>query len=247
MRNVPIFLLAAWLGTATAADAPSLRIMPLGDSITEGAKGSATYRYWLDKDLERSHVAFDFVGSQHGVFGGEPRFTDFDQDHEGHWGWTTSQVLERIDGWAAAAKPDVVLLHLGTNDLARRPEVIPQNLAAIIAALRKANPHVTVLLARLIPLSSFPTESLAQVNATIERTARERSTAESKIIVVPQDAGFDATADTYDGIHPNESGEKKMAQRWFEALKKVTASAATDSSRERSRPRSLPGATPRGD
>ena len=29
---------------------------------------------------------------------------------------------------------------------------------------------------------------------------------------------FDPAADTHDGVHPNESGEKKMADDWFEAL-----------------------------
>jgi len=40
---------------------------------------------------------------------------------------------------------------------------------------------------------------------------------------VDQFSGFNAKAgfDTYDGCHPNESGENKMAYRWFAAIKKV--------------------------
>jgi lysophospholipase L1-like esterase len=193
--------------------------MPLGDSITEGGGGYATYRYWLQKDLEKIGVAVDFVGSQSGSHWGKPRFSDFDPDHEGHWGWTSGQVRKRIDEWAAAARPDVVLLHLGTNDLAAQPDVIPENLAAIIASLRKANPRVTIFVARLIPVREFPPESLDRVNASIEGMANEQSKAESRVIVVPQDAGFDAAADTVDGVHPNETGERKMAKRWFEALR----------------------------
>jgi lysophospholipase L1-like esterase len=192
--------------------------MPLGDSITEGGGGYATYRYWLQKDLAKAGLAADFVGSQHGSHWGKPRFSDFDPDHEGHWGWTSEQVRERIDEWAAAARPDVVLMHLGTNDLVARPDVIPQNLAAIIASLRKANPRVTVFVARLIPVRGFDRESLERANDSIERMAKDRSTKESRVIVVPQDSGFDATADTVDGIHPNESGERKMASRWLEAM-----------------------------
>jgi lysophospholipase L1-like esterase len=219
--RVVLVLAAAglWLGAAVAGGPAALRIMPLGDSITEGRVGSATYRYWLEKDLERAHQSVDFVGSQHGVHGGRPRFDDFDQDHEGHWGWTTGQVLERIDEWAAAAHPDVVLLHLGTNDLVARPAIIPTNLAAIIQSLRKANPHVTVLVARLIPAVGVPAPSLERVNDSIEHMAAERSSAESSVVVVRQDDGFDARTDTYDGIHPNESGERKMAKRWLDALR----------------------------
>lgn len=195
--------------------------MPLGDSITEGRNGSATYRYWLEKDLEKIGWRIDFVGSRSGVDAGRPRFDDFDPDHEGHWGWTTGEVLARIDEWAAAARPDVVLLHLGSNDLAERPEVIPGNLAAIIAALRRANPEIVVLAARLIPYRGLPRSTLDRVNGAIERMAREQSTAKSPLLIVPQDAGFDPETDTYDGTHPNESGERKMAARWLEALVKL--------------------------
>ncbi|MBI2963070.1 MAG: cellulose-binding protein [Deltaproteobacteria bacterium] len=210
-------MLAALLAAAGAAAAP-LRIMPLGDSITEGAAGSASYRYWLAKDLAKAGVDFDFVGSAHGVRGGAPRFGDFDADHEGHWGWTTGQVLSRIGDWAAAGRPDVVLVHLGTNDVVGAPAAIPANLASIIDRLRAVNPHVVVLVARLIPISGVAGATLRAVNESIERMARGKSAPGSPVVVVPQDEGFDAATDTDDGIHPDESGERKMAARWFAAL-----------------------------
>src|SRR3712207_7345092 len=39
-------------------------------------------------------------------------------------------------------------------------------------------------------------------------------------VLVDQYAGFDPRpgADTYDGVHPDESGDRKMADRWFAAL-----------------------------
>jgi hypothetical protein len=205
---------------ASAGEARALRVMPLGDSITEAASGYASYRYWLAKALESRGRRVDFVGSRRGVLRGSPRFDDFDSDHEGHWGWTSGQVLERIDGWAATARPDVVLLHLGSNDLGRRDEIIVKNLSAIIDRLRRANAEVVVLLARLIPLSGMSPESLDRVNDSIERMAREKSTDRSPVDVVRQDEGFDVARDTYDGIHPSESGEKKMAARWLDALEK---------------------------
>lgn len=57
----------------TPAPAATLRIMPLGDSITEGDNEAATYRYYLQEDLEGAGVAVDFVGSRSGVFRGTPR------------------------------------------------------------------------------------------------------------------------------------------------------------------------------
>jgi acyl-CoA thioesterase-1 len=213
---------------AQGPPAATIRVMPLGDSITEGKDGSATYRYWLQRELERSGLQVDFVGSRSGVFHGRPRFADFDPDHEGHWGWTTRQVLERIDEWARAATPDVVLLHLGTNDLVRDPSVIPANLSAIIDRLRQANPSVVVLLARLIPPKGFPQEVWRSANDAIDRMGSAKSTPRSPVVIVAQDRGFDASDDTYDGVHPNESGEKKMAKRWFEALSSACSGSAPD-------------------
>jgi lysophospholipase L1-like esterase len=196
-----------------------LRIMPLGDSITEGRSGDATWRYWLQKSLEREGCVVDFVGSRRGVLQGAPRFSDFDPDHEGHWGWTTAEVRAEIDRWAEAAKPDVVLLHLGTNDLGGEPERTAANLAAIVASLRRASPAVEIYLARLIPLAGASADVMKRTNDAISRLAAEIDRPGSRVIVVDQHTGFDPRTDNYDGVHPNESGERKMAGRWLEALR----------------------------
>ena len=64
---------------------------------------------------------------------------------------------------------------------------------------------------------------IRQFNRLIVDLARNTNTQESPVIVVDQFSGFNAKAgfDTYDGCHPNESGDNKMASRWFAALKKV--------------------------
>jgi acyl-CoA thioesterase I len=198
---------------------PAVRIMPLGDSITEGASGDATWRYWLQKSLEGEGCVVDYVGSRRGVLRGAPRFSDFDPDHEGHWGWTTAQVRAQIDRWASDAKPGIVLLHLGTNDLGDDPQRIAANLAAIVASLRRANPTVEIYLARLIPAAGVSDEVMGRTNDAIARLAADRDRPQSRLIVVDQHTGFDPQTDSYDGVHPNESGEKKIAGRWLEALR----------------------------
>ena len=42
---------------------PVLKIMPLGDSITEGTSQWTCYRYYLDNMLNDNGIAHDFVGS----------------------------------------------------------------------------------------------------------------------------------------------------------------------------------------
>jgi acyl-CoA thioesterase I len=223
MRTIfPALLVQALLLTAQScadgplhgASYPRLRIMPLGDSITAGSEEHGGYRSWLWQMLTESGCKVDFVGSSRGPREGPP---DFDRDHEGHWGWTTAQVLERLDGWLSAAKPDVALIHLGTNDLpqadgARRAA---DNLSEIIDRIRRHNPRAGILLSQIIPVQGAGVHQLNQLIAAIPG---QNAAAAPPIVIVDQYSGF-AAADTYDGIHPNTGGAKKMAKRWFLGLR----------------------------
>lgn len=194
--------------------------MPLGDSITEAYDGQASYRYWLWHKLIEAGYAVDFVGSQNAVYQGQPAFTDFDRDHEGHWGWRVDQILEQVSTWAAAAQPDVVLIHLGTNDVLFAQQGVPSTIAELgqlIDRLRQVNPNVRILLAQLIPALNRVAD-IATFNDQIPVLAAQKSTYQSPVLVVDQFTNFDPAMDTYDGAHPNELGEKKMADRWNAAL-----------------------------
>lgn len=206
-------------------DAP-LRIMPLGDSITESAAGHSSYRKPLFDMLVNSGCAVDFVGSRHGVSDGKsdgrevaPPDTDFDQDHEGHWGYRTDEVLEFLVQWAADAAPDVVLVHLGSNDIFQHQSVEStlNELKQVVEVLRSANPEVQILLAQLIP-SSRSSETIEVFNSQLPALAKSLDTALSRVEVVDQHSEFYISSDTFDHIHPNGSGELKMAGRWFNAL-----------------------------
>jgi hypothetical protein len=56
------------------------------------------------------------------------------------------------------------------------------------------------------------------LNAQIPAWAQSISTAQSPVSVVDQWTGFDDATDTVDGVHPNDSGNAKMAARWFTPL-----------------------------
>lgn len=51
--------------------------------------------------------------------------------------------------------------------------------------------------------------------------ASQISTSQSPVIVVDQYSDFNGSNDTLDTYHPNNTGELKMATRWFNALKTV--------------------------
>jgi lysophospholipase L1-like esterase len=193
--------------------------MPLGDSITQADRAHASYRYWLWKELQAKGYAVDFVGS-HTVhhLGPAPRW-DFDRDHEGHWGWRTDQILERLDGWLEEARPDVVLVHLGHNDLFQQQGVenVIEELAEVVSRLRRANPQVTVLLAQVIPTHPASPE-IDRLAGAIGDLAARLHTPASPVTAVTLHQGFEAQRRTYDGVHPNEAGERFMAKGWMQAL-----------------------------
>ena len=198
----------------------TIRIMPLGDSITEGKDGDATYRYFLWHHFQDQGLGVDFVGSKNGVRGdGLPKYADFDQDHEGHSGWTAEKMAQWADNFAQHAHPDIVLVHLGTNDVLRgRVNTSTRDyLETIIGHLRVANPQVIILIAEIIPIAG-KTSQVQDLNVMIRNLASETTTTNSPVIAVDQYTGFNINTDLYDGVHPSESGYEKMADRWYAAV-----------------------------
>lgn len=202
---------------AAQRSSATVKIMPLGDSITVSTTPHNSYRYYLWHMLIDHGYRVDFVGSQHGVGNGPPAHPDFDMDHEGHAGWRADQILTQIKGWASAAEPDVVLLHLGTNDVCQEQTVASTltDIGGIIDVLRAVNPHVRVLLAQLINSSNCPPQAL---NAKLPALVDAKNTTESPIVLVDQYSGFIPATMCYDGTHPNDLGDSHMAGRWFEKL-----------------------------
>jgi lysophospholipase L1-like esterase len=220
------------LGTGPAAAAGPVRIMPLGDSITEGSDAQPTYRLALDQRLRAEGHAIDMVGSRRGTYP-----ADFDQDNEGHGGWRADHLLGgrpgaadqgRLSTWVRAARPDIVILHIGTNDTRQceAPASTAEEIERIIATARDANADVDVLVAQIIPGTPHEDRSCAadtparylDLNRRIAALAGRLSTSRSRVVAVDQHTGFDIAADTYDGLHPNAAGAARMADRFHDPL-----------------------------
>ena len=213
---------AASTASVTVKQMMTWRIMPIGDSITEASGSRNSYRRPLWHLLNDAGIDVNFVGSRNGNRDGQVPNPDFDSDHEGHWGWRADRFLQnnRIDGWAQTHQPDVALIHLGTNDIFQDQSVSGtiNEIGDIIDRLRSVNPDIIVLLAQIIPTSDPGRPSLAAFNQAIPGLASSKNTQRSPVVVVDQSSGFNAAADTYDGVHPNLVGETKIANKWHAAL-----------------------------
>jgi lysophospholipase L1-like esterase len=215
---------------AATASAP-IRILPLGDSITQGGRQGRpeySYRYPLYYRLKDAGYNASFVGSL--TTGLNPEFVwparsgvPFDPHHEGHYGWKTAAVRDHLREWIQTytAAPDIALIHLGTNDQ-NEPDyekAVAQPLKEIIAMLREKNPHIIVLVAHL----DFNGGAALKIRPVVEQMAQEISTPDSPVKTVAMYEGWhenpaDPDTDTFDWAHPNEQGQKKMAEKWFGAM-----------------------------
>ena len=207
----------------------TIKIVTLGDSITQAENGQNSYRKALWEQLTVAGYNVDFVGSENKNKDNN-NFEDrnFDPDHEGHWGWRIDEIINgrggegKLSDWLTGYTPDVALIHLGSNDAIQNNSTITSvdELNQVIDILRQDNSNITIFLSQLIPTTNSGTNSrIDDLNQRIPGIVADKNQANSPVILVDQSSGFNANTDTYDGVHPNDVGEAKMAQKWFDALK----------------------------
>lgn len=187
------------------------KIMPLGDSITLGVQSSYLngYRRPLALLLEKYKV--DFVGSVH--WAGNP---DFDGDNEGHGGWEAGQIRDNVYNWLVANPADIVLLHIGTNNIVhnQKAEDIIIEIAQIIDEIYRYNSDVVIILAQIINWADagrIQYQETSKLNSLINNLS-------NKAYVVNMESALNYPDDFSDMLHPNDSGYKKMAEVWFSAM-----------------------------
>lgn len=234
----------------------TLKIMPLGNSLTAGENGDPSnpltseqmvaYRYGLKYLLEQEGYSIDFVGSQSD---GSAYFSD--NQHAAIPG-SRDQYVERllIDGYDQRNgvqilnpprlyldefNPDIILLHIGTNDVTHETDIITNERVSAILDLidqyeARAGKEVTVFLAliinRRLPCSTGSgCWTTTQFNNYIETMAQSRIASGDKIVLVDMEndadivyTNEDFTAADPQGLHLNPNGYGKMAAKWFSSI-----------------------------
>ena len=213
----------------------AIRIMPLGDSITQGITSGVdieneqvSYRKTLRDLLVADGYSIDFVGSQSN---GSDVFDD--SQHEGHPGWTAQQILLKINEFLTDNPPDIVLLHIGTNNMnwGYSPEdtaiAVEQILDGIDNYEWEKGVNIIVVLALIINQEDYECgldSDTTEYNNLLEDMARLRIESGDRLEIVNMecDAGIDyrrqPVGDMWDDLHPFETGYEKMAWEWYYAL-----------------------------
>lgn len=189
-----------------------VRLMPLGDSLTDGGPVSGGYRTKLWKRLvQEDGDKIDFVGS---MFGGTIEMGDL--NHEGHIGWTTDQLLGSVSGYISASQPDIVLLLIGTNDVINNvpAATITSNLSAIIGRIFAARPSTYVIVSSIPTLPNANGTIWSDYNNSIPGIVGQYSGQGRKIVFLNM-ANVLTSGDLIDGIHPSYGGYATMAAAWY--------------------------------
>ncbi|MBF9132060.1 ricin-type beta-trefoil lectin domain protein [Plantactinospora sp. S1510] len=212
---------------ASAESNGGVRVMPLGDSITEGTQVPGGYRIGLWQRLVNGRYTVDFVGSQ---FNGPSSLGD--HDHQGHPGWRIDQIDANVVGWLNTQRPQSVLLHIGTNDILQNYNVssAPNRLSTLIDRITNTAPNAEVFVAQIITLTNSNQAAAARTfNSAIPGIVQSKRDAGKRVHLVNMQSAL-TTADLIDGIHPTAGGYDKMAAVWYSALQSVSGSIGTPGS-----------------
>lgn len=204
---------------AGAVEQKIYRILPVGDSITEGGRTFSNYRYPLWEKLHAAGYLAEFVGSRTSDSRVGPL------RHEGHGGKNAEFLVGAVEDYFRTNSADIMLIHSGHNHTNTEAPVagIVAATEKMIRAARAANPKVIVLVAQVIPSGKLPKyEYIPELNVKLGNLAARLNTPESPVIPVDMAEGFNWRTDTIaDHVHPNPRGAEKMAAKWFAALTSV--------------------------
>lgn len=239
----PALFLCCLLIMDIPTHAQTLKIMPMGNSITYDENSfdegdnirdedyRISYRYKLFLLLNEAGLSFDLTGSEEGGYyyfqdpeaddcAGFPGINDRQLAVLIATGYNQRTDIQVTPGPYLDSYPaDIILLHIGTNDLDESPDDVED----ILNNIRASDPDVIVLVARIInrAYNSSPLTTLFNDNVQAMVTARN----DPRIISVNMEtgAGINYATDMIDNLHPNNTGYEKMAAKWFQVITNLNA------------------------
>ncbi|MFB8398605.1 GDSL-type esterase/lipase family protein [Streptomyces yangpuensis] len=214
-----------------------MRFMFVGDSMTIGRAGDYTWRYRMWQHLESAFGGpYRIVGPRCEVYDttadapvshdyADPGFPEHARRHLAGWGEGWQHMAPVMGETVAAHRPDVLLVSLGLIDLGfyTDAEQTADNVRRFIAGARAARPGVRMVLLPVIPNSRAEEDApfaaeVTRFNELLAKAVADLTTDASPILLAARPASYDIHHDTYDGTHPNASGEHRLAGEFAAVL-----------------------------
>lgn len=146
--------------------------------------------------------------------------------HEGHPGWTTTQLLGMVTGGGLAyaqGKPNIVMLMAGANDFGAglSPTQVCANLTALLDAVLADCPDAGVVLCEHVLMSSYKSSTLTarsrqgqELNALLPDVVASRADR----VILARTSLLDQQDINSNGVHPTDVGYQKMAYALYRSL-----------------------------
>jgi len=212
----------------------SIRIMPMGDSITFGIGETGGYRKYLYDDLTKKGYKIDMVGPE-GASRATVNSITFDDNHAGYSGYTIKTGLDffrgqegegslfnvlKLKNSVKLAKPDIILLIIGTNDMSgnHSTESCANDLRDLLDYIIADMPsHCTIFLSSIPDLQTNNAQNVLSYNEAVKKVASEYSSKNVKFADIHGCMNGMADMST-DKVHPSGSGYKKMGDYFAEVV-----------------------------
>ena len=247
MRRFAAAVLAAFIALPAAAQqilpAP-LRVMPMGDSITEGGDGAGGFRRPLFDKLTAAYGMPNFVGERNMRQSDPADFVDPDED--GFSAYRIEQIMTGKGFWHAPAidqrlldwDPAIVTLHAGTNDAQQdwyfdgdASQGIPSaidRLDQLVSRIVRFNPEIYIVVAQIIPAnapaSQVTMDYIVRLNALIPAMVARHQQRGDRVSMVDMYTPM-LSHPNPDGIHPDTAGYAVMADVWFAGIQAALGGA----------------------
>jgi acyl-CoA thioesterase-1 len=193
-----VLLALALLLAAAPAPADERVIVALGDSLTAGLGVAADEAYPALLEQRQRAAGFAYRVVNAGVSGD-----------------TSAGGLRRLD-WVLRSRPEIVIVALGANDGLRGLPIaaLRDNLTAIVTRLRAGGVRVLLVGMRLPP--NYGPVYASEFSAAFGDVARRTSSAYLPFLL--EGVAGDPRLNQADGIHPNASGQRAVAERVWASL-----------------------------
>jgi lysophospholipase L1-like esterase len=210
------------------------KIMPLGDSITDGVGSpqGGGYRIELFRLSVSDKKAITFVGSS----ANGPSTVDgraFPRSHEGHSGFTIDTISGRsgiyplVQQALTTHQPHIVLLMIGTNDVGVGADLAnaPNRLGLLLDRITNTSPNALLVVSKIIPSTDDGmNNNIRSYNNGVEQVVNQRISAGKHLILIDLYKRFTDHSNyksdwMADNLHPNPNGYSAMASGWYPVIK----------------------------
>ena len=228
--------------------ASPIKVMSIGDSITDDCAFNGAWRAPLQLLLDAQGIAFTNVGRYSSVAAGS--FTK--RRHEGFCGAVVAApgVFGPVHNYASQDnyllkivrealtipinRPDLVLVLIGANDLGhgRNPyQVATNDMAHLLSLIFSNVPNANVLLAKPTTLQDASlgygayATNVPVYNATLQGLVNQRRTSGQNVFLADMfsTVGYGSMFNS-DHLHPNPAGLQAIAKEWFTRIQAITIS-----------------------